>query len=170
VSTAAILVAAIMFLMMGGYGLLSPSALIRPFGIALPTAAGRAEVRAVYGGFGVAVAVLLALSGLNVGGIRTGAVTAVDVALIGMQRADWWHVSLNRCMGSTPSGSTSGSKSPGPACYWSLRSRWSVEDGSAGRAARDECDCGEIRSEVAAVAMLVVEPVIDLFGSETRQE
>lgn len=83
-STAAILVVAILFLVMGGYGLLSPSALIRPFGIALPTAVGRAEVRAVYGGFGVAVAVVLALSGLNVGGIRTGAVTAVAVALLGM--------------------------------------------------------------------------------------
>jgi hypothetical protein len=44
----------------------------------------RTEVRAVYGGFGIAVAVVLAVAGLDFGGIRTGAVTAVAAALLGM--------------------------------------------------------------------------------------
>lgn len=83
-STAAILFVAVLFLLMGGYGLLLPSALVRPFGMTLPTAAARAEVRAVYGGFGVAVAVVLTLSGLDVGDLRTGAVTAVAAALLGL--------------------------------------------------------------------------------------
>lgn len=83
-STAVILLAAVLFLAMGVYGLVAPAALVRPFRIALDGADARAEVRAVYGGFGVAIAVVLAVAGLDLGGIRVGAVTAVAAALLGM--------------------------------------------------------------------------------------
>ncbi|GGQ83022.1 DUF4345 family protein [Couchioplanes azureus] len=83
-SGAVILTAAALFLAMGGYGLIAPAALVRPFGIALPSAEARAEVRAVYGGFGVAVAGVLTIAGLDLGGIRAGAVSAVAVGLLGM--------------------------------------------------------------------------------------
>jgi hypothetical protein len=83
-TTAAITVIAVFFLAMGIFGLAAPSALVAPFGIALGGADGKSEMRAVYGGFGVAVAVLLALAATGVAGLRPGAVIAVAVALFGM--------------------------------------------------------------------------------------
>ncbi|MEU7745136.1 DUF4345 family protein [Nonomuraea sp. NPDC049158] len=79
-----IAVVAIFFLGMGVYGLVAPAALIRPFRIVADSAEARAEIRAVYGGFGVAVAGLLLAAAADVGGIRTGAVVAVAVSLLGM--------------------------------------------------------------------------------------
>ena len=83
-STAAITVMAVLFLGMGIFGLAAPRALVAPFGIALGGADANSEVRAVYGGFGVAVAVLLALAAIGVAGLRPGAVIAIAVALFGM--------------------------------------------------------------------------------------
>lgn len=79
-----VLVVAALFAAMGGYGLVAPAALVRPFGIVLAHPAARAEVRAVYGGFGIAVAVVLTVAGLNRGAAGAGAVTAVAAALLGM--------------------------------------------------------------------------------------
>jgi hypothetical protein len=75
---------AVFFLGMGVYGLAAPAALIRPFRVAADSAEARTEIRAVYGGFGVAMAVLLALAVMDLGGIRRGAVIAVAAALLGM--------------------------------------------------------------------------------------
>lgn len=72
------------FLGMGVFGLVSPAALIRPFGIELRGPEARAEVRAVYGGFGMAMAVLLALAAADVGALRRGAALATATALLGM--------------------------------------------------------------------------------------
>ncbi|MDP9847051.1 DUF4345 family protein [Streptosporangium lutulentum] len=83
-ATAVVIVMMVFFLAMGLYGLLVPAALIRPFGMIAGSAEARAEIRAVYGGFGVGIAVLLALALADVGGIRRGAVVAVAVALLGM--------------------------------------------------------------------------------------
>lgn len=84
VATVVILVVAVFFLGMGLYGLVAPSALVRPFRMVADAPESRSEVRAVYGGFGVAVAGLLGAAAFDVGGIRTGAVVAVAVALAGM--------------------------------------------------------------------------------------
>ncbi|MFI7015813.1 DUF4345 family protein [Streptomyces sp. NPDC050164] len=46
-------VVALFFLGMGFFGLIAPTALIRPFGIEPTAPEARGEVRAVYGGFGV---------------------------------------------------------------------------------------------------------------------
>ncbi|EMD23584.1 DUF4345 domain-containing protein [Amycolatopsis azurea] len=75
---------AVFFLGMGLLGLVDPRRLIRPFGITLDSVTARTEVRAVYGGFGVAVAVLLGFAAFDVGGIQRGAAIAVAVALVGM--------------------------------------------------------------------------------------
>jgi len=83
-STAAITAIAVLFLGMGIYGLAAPGALVARFGITLGGADAKNEVRAVYGGFGVAVAVLLALAAFGVTGLRPGAVIAIAVALFGM--------------------------------------------------------------------------------------
>ncbi|KDN72785.1 membrane protein [Streptomyces olindensis] len=76
---------ALFFLGMGLYGLVAPRALIRPFGIELTVPEARAEVRAVYGGFGVAVGALLAWAALGAtGDLRSGVVLTVAVSLAGM--------------------------------------------------------------------------------------
>jgi len=75
---------AVFFLGMGLLGLAAPKRLIRPFGISLESATARTEVRAVYGGFGVAVAALLGFAAFDVGGIQRGVAIAVAVALAGM--------------------------------------------------------------------------------------
>lgn len=60
--TLVIVLAAVFFLGMGIFALVRPAALIRPFGITLTVPESRAEVRAVYGGFGLAIAGMLALA------------------------------------------------------------------------------------------------------------
>lgn len=73
----------VFFLGMGLYALVRPAALIRPFGIALPSPESRAEVRAVYGGFGLAIAGMLALAATG-HPARAGILITVAVALAGM--------------------------------------------------------------------------------------
>ena len=74
---------AVFFFGMGLYGLTRPAALIRPFGITLPSTEARAEVRAVYGGFGVAIAGILAVAAMG-HAMRDGILLAVATALMGM--------------------------------------------------------------------------------------
>ncbi|TJZ52213.1 DUF4345 domain-containing protein [Streptomyces piniterrae] len=84
-TTATTAALALFFLGMGLYGLAAPTALVRPFGIGLGGAAARTEVRAVYGGFGVAMAALLGWAAAGpTDALRRGAVLAVAVALLGM--------------------------------------------------------------------------------------
>ncbi|WP_063126063.1 DUF4345 family protein [Nocardia fusca] len=79
-----LLVAAILFAAMGLYALAVPAKLTAPFGMPVTTATGRAEVRAVYGGFGLAVAGALGWAALDTGELGRGVVLAVAVALAGM--------------------------------------------------------------------------------------
>jgi hypothetical protein len=58
------MIAAIFFLGMGVLGLLAPSSIVSQFGILLSNPAARSEVRAVYGGFGLAIGLLLLLGPL----------------------------------------------------------------------------------------------------------
>jgi hypothetical protein len=74
---------AVFFLGMGLYALAAPAALIRPFGITLPRPESRAEVRAVYGGFGLAIAGVLGYAALNPSAAQAILIT-VAVALAGM--------------------------------------------------------------------------------------
>ncbi len=77
-------VIAVFFLGMGIYALAAPTAIIRPFGITLTEAAARSEVRAVYGGFGLAIAGVLAYAAVAGGDVRKGILIAVGAALAGM--------------------------------------------------------------------------------------
>src|SRR5215217_3474170 len=72
------------FLGMGGYALAAPAALVRPFGITLGESASRSEVRAVYGGFGLAIAAVLAYAAVADGDLRKGILVTVGAALAGM--------------------------------------------------------------------------------------
>lgn len=69
---------------MGLYALAAPARLVRPFGITAGTTSGRSEVRAVYGGFGLAVAGALFWSATTTGDLGRGVALAVAVALAGM--------------------------------------------------------------------------------------
>ena len=81
---AVIAVIGVFFAGMGCYALAAPDAIIRPFGITLGSAAARSEVRAVYGGFGLAIAAVLGYAAVADGGVRTGILIAVGAALAGM--------------------------------------------------------------------------------------
>lgn len=83
VQTAIIVITAVFFLGMGGYALAAPAALARPFRLVVDTPESRSEIRAVYGGFGIAIAAVLTAAALDAG-IRTGAVVTVGAALAGM--------------------------------------------------------------------------------------
>lgn len=82
-TTVVIAIVAVFFAGMGVYALAAPDAIIRPFGITLGQAASRSEVRAVYGGFGLAVAGVLAYA-VYADDVRKGVVLTVGVALAGM--------------------------------------------------------------------------------------
>jgi hypothetical protein len=84
VAVAVIVVIAVFFLGMGIYALAAPAALVRPFGISLAQPTSRSEVRAVYGGFGLAIAAVLAYAAWQPGEARTGIVITVGAALVGM--------------------------------------------------------------------------------------
>ena len=65
-------VVAVFFVLMGLMGLATPERIQAPFGTAVQTVDGRNEVRAVYGGFGIAIgALLFAVSGMPA--LRAGA-------------------------------------------------------------------------------------------------
>jgi uncharacterized membrane protein YeaQ/YmgE (transglycosylase-associated protein family) len=83
VTIAVIVVIGVFFAGMGIYALAAPTAIIRPFGITLADAASRSEVRAVYGGFGLAIAGVLAYAAVE-SDVRTGVLLTVGVALAGM--------------------------------------------------------------------------------------
>jgi uncharacterized protein DUF4345 len=83
-TTAVRIVVGTFFLGMGVYALAAPASLVRPFRIHIDSAEGRSEVRAVYGGFGIAIAVLLFAVSARDDDVRTGVVVAVGAALAGM--------------------------------------------------------------------------------------
>jgi hypothetical protein len=84
IGTAVIVLISVFFLGMGTYALAAPAALVRPFGIMLGESASRSEVRAVYGGFGLAIAGVLVFAVIKQGDVRTGILIAVGAALAGM--------------------------------------------------------------------------------------
>ena len=83
-ATTVITVIGLFFLVMGLYGLAAPAALAGPFHLSVQTPESRSEVRAVYGGFGIAMGAVLGAAALDLGDLRTGAVVTVGLALLGM--------------------------------------------------------------------------------------
>jgi hypothetical protein len=81
--TVIVTAAAVFFLGMGVWALARPAGLVAPFGISLGGADARLEVCAVYGGFGLATAGLLATAAAEPAA-HAGVLLAVAVALFGM--------------------------------------------------------------------------------------
>lgn len=74
---------AVAFALMGMGALVRPTVVTRQFGIPALTAEGRSEVRAVYGGFGLALAAMLVIA-ITSPDLRAGIAITVAVALFGM--------------------------------------------------------------------------------------
>jgi hypothetical protein len=79
-----VVVVAIFFAGMGPAALVRPAFIWPPFGVKPTTPASRNEVRAVYGGFGIAIAILLVVADRASAGYRDGVLVAIAVALAGM--------------------------------------------------------------------------------------
>jgi hypothetical protein len=77
-------IVAIFFAGMGVAALVRPAMIWAPFGAEPTTPAARNEVRAVYGGFGIALAILLVVADDASAGFRDGVLVAIAVALAGM--------------------------------------------------------------------------------------
>jgi hypothetical protein len=78
-----VVLVAVFFLAMGLYALAVPARVLAIFGVAVTTADGRNEVRAVYGGYGVAVCAVL-LAALALPAYRDGILVCQAVAVAGM--------------------------------------------------------------------------------------
>ncbi|MGW0157705.1 DUF4345 family protein [Mycobacterium sp. NPDC003323] len=83
-AVAVIVVVGVFFVGMGLFALAAPATMLRPFGFPVGTDTERAEVRAVYGGFGIAIAGVLGYALIASDGVRSGIVLTVGVALAGM--------------------------------------------------------------------------------------
>ena len=77
-------VVAVFFAGMGLAAIVKPAFIWAPFGVAPTTPESRNEVRAVYGGFGVAIAVLLFVADGWATDARAAVLVTVAIALLGM--------------------------------------------------------------------------------------
>jgi hypothetical protein len=77
-------VVAVGFVAMGLAALVKPAVIWAPFGVVPSTPESRNEVRAVYGGFGIALAVLLFVAEGWASDVRAGVLLTVAIALLGM--------------------------------------------------------------------------------------
>jgi hypothetical protein len=84
--TAVMLAVALGFSVMGTLALARPTLIATQFGTGAETADARTEIRAVYGGFGIAMAVLLTVAALQPRAEhhRNGVALTIGVALAGM--------------------------------------------------------------------------------------
>jgi hypothetical protein len=80
----AVYVVAVFFAAMGVYALAVPVRVLDAFGVRVETPDGRNEVRAVYGGFGLAVAGLLAAAAAGLAPAPEGVLLAVGFGTAGM--------------------------------------------------------------------------------------
>ncbi|MFD0360913.1 DUF4345 family protein [Nocardia sp. GCM10030253] len=82
--TGAIAGVGVLFCAMGVFAIAAPAALARPFDITVETPTSRSEIRAVYGGFGIAVAAILWWAASGNTDMHAGIVIGVGVSLAGM--------------------------------------------------------------------------------------
>ena len=92
---------ALFFLGMGLVALVRPESVLAFFGIQSLTLDARNEVRAVYGGFGVAIAGLLVVASRDEA-LRAGIVVAVAIALVGMATGRVVSAVVDRKVGTWP--------------------------------------------------------------------
>lgn len=96
-----VLLVAAFFAGMGAFALARPERVLAIFGTQSLTTDGRNEVRAVYGGFGLAIAALL-FAALRAPAWAPGAFLAVAVALFGMAGGRLVSIAIDRSAGRYP--------------------------------------------------------------------
>ena len=111
----------LLFLAMGLWSLLFPERFLRVFGSEVIDRDGRCEVRAVYGGFGIAIASLLAYVMVD-GTLRTGVLLAVAVALAGMALGRVFSGSMDRGLSPLMAGTAIGEVLAALALYLAIQS------------------------------------------------
>jgi hypothetical protein len=79
-----VLAVAAVFAGIGVYALAAPAGVLAIFGVRVESPEGRTEVRAVYGGFGLAVACLLVVAAVGTGAVHDGILLAIGFAIAGM--------------------------------------------------------------------------------------
>jgi hypothetical protein len=79
-----VVVVAVLMAVMGLAALIRPALIWAPFGVEPTTPASRSEVRAVYGGFGLAIAAVLICAESTSVGVRDGVLLTVAASLFGM--------------------------------------------------------------------------------------
>jgi hypothetical protein len=89
------------FMVMGIGAILLPIRVTAQFEIPSLTASGKNEVRAVYGGFGLAMALMLFFA-LEVSAMRTGILMTVAVALTGMATGRVISTFIDKTIGKIP--------------------------------------------------------------------
>lgn len=89
------------FLLMAIVSLVAPTRVTRQFDIPILSIAGRNEVRAVYGGFGLAVAAVM-LAAIRDEALRPGILVAVAAALAGMASGRIISALIDREIGRAP--------------------------------------------------------------------
>jgi hypothetical protein len=102
VGDVAVAAVAVFFAGMGALALARPGQIVERFGISLGGRDGRNEVRAVYGGFGIAVAAVLVVAIGADGGFRDGVLVAIAAALAGMAAGRLVSLVLERTDRSSP--------------------------------------------------------------------
>ncbi len=100
-SDVSLVLVALGFLAMGIGAFLKPDAVLSQFGVGPLDADGRNEVRAVYGGFGVAIAAALAW-GLTDPAMRGAICWTVAIALIGMVAGRLGSMALDKRLSRMP--------------------------------------------------------------------
>ena len=101
-SDVVVLLVAAGFAAMGAGALARPGLVLGQFGVAVDTPDGRNEVRAVYGGFGLAISALLAVAALGDHANSDGILVAVAVALGGMAAGRLVGAAVDRPSGAYP--------------------------------------------------------------------
>lgn len=92
---------AALFAVMGVGALVVPDRVTEQFGIPPLSIAGRNEVRAVYGGFGIAMAAMLIVASTSTD-LRLGVCLTIGVALIGMAVGRLVSAVIDRSLPSRP--------------------------------------------------------------------
>ena len=100
-STVLVVLVAVFFLGMGLYALALPARVLSIFGVAVTSVDGRNEVRAVYGGYGIAVGVVL-LAALELPAYRDGILVCQAVGVAGMAAGRLLSAAIDRPPGFYP--------------------------------------------------------------------
>jgi len=148
------------FAVMGVVALARPGFVVGLFGAPAPTRDGRNEVRAVYGGFGLAVAAILVVA-LREPALRQGVLVCVAAALAGMAAGRVVSFAIDRGAGRMPLlfGAVELALAGMLLTVW-MSERGATQDEAAVRAVETSYDEAWNRGDAGALAALLTEDAL----------